>query len=126
MNKVTMNRNIDTHIKIVGWLNIVSGILLLMIAALVFFILVFAGIISNDQEAMMITGMVGVFVGGFLAVLSVPGIIGGYGLLRRLNWARYLTLAISFLSLFNVPIGTAIGGYSIWVLLQPEAPEAFH
>ncbi|MCB0116330.1 MAG: hypothetical protein R2873_07715 [Caldilineaceae bacterium] len=121
-----MNRNLDTHIKIVGWLNIASGILLLLIAALVFFILVFAGIISNDQDAMLITGLVGVFVGGFLAVLSIPGILGGYGLLRGLSWARYLTLVVSFLNLFNVPIGTVVGGYSIWVLLQPEAPEAFH
>lgn len=120
-----MNRNIDAHIKIVGWLNIASGLLLLLIAAFIFLILVGAGMISGDRDAMMITGLVGVFVGGFLAVLSVPGIIGGYGLLRRFMWARYLTLVISFLNLFNIPIGTIVGGYSIWVLLQPEAPEAF-
>ncbi len=27
--------------------------------------------------------------------------------------------------LFNVPIGTAIGVYSIWVLMQPETVELF-
>jgi uncharacterized membrane protein len=58
----------------------------------------------------------------FLAVLSVPA-IGGIGLLRGQEWARILVLILSVLNLFNIPIGTAISMYSIWVLMQPETVE---
>jgi hypothetical protein len=121
-----MQTNMDTHIKLLGWLNIGLGILGLLIGAFVFLILVGVGTISGDQEAMMILGVVGVFVGGFLVLLSLPGIIAGYGLLRRQTWARYLALIVGFLSLFNVPVGTLIGGYTLWVLLQDRAAAEFH
>jgi hypothetical protein len=58
-------------------------------------------------------------------VLSLPGIIGGIGLLREKEWARILVLILSGFNLFNVPIGTAVGIYSIYVLLQPETVQLF-
>jgi hypothetical protein len=61
----------------------------------------------------------------FLFVLSIPGIIAGIGLFKRKEWARILTLIISVLDLINFPIGTAVGVYSIWALVQPEVVEAF-
>ena len=96
-----------------------------MIAIFIFTILIGVGLISGDNDAMMVLGIVAIFVGGLLGVLSVPGIIAGYGLLRRKMWARYLALVVGFLSLFNVPIGTLVGGYTIWVLLPEESAAAF-
>ena len=61
----------------------------------------------------------------WLLVLSVPGIIGGIGVLRRQSWARYMVLVLSILDLFSVPIGTAVGAYSIWVLMQEETAKLF-
>ncbi|HRX12744.1 MAG TPA: hypothetical protein P5210_13880, partial [Draconibacterium sp.] len=58
-------------------------------------------------------------------ILSIPGIIAGIGLLKRKEWARILTLILSVLSLVNFPIGTAIGAYSIWAMVQPEVIELF-
>ena len=55
-----------------------------------------------------------------LAVISIPGIIGGIGILRLWPWARYLVLILAVLHLFNIPIGTLAGVYSIWVLIQDE------
>jgi hypothetical protein len=46
-------------------------------------------------------------------------------LLRKQSWARILVLFVSAIDLFNVPIGTALGAYSIWVLLQPETVSLF-
>jgi hypothetical protein len=70
--------------------------------------------------------VVGFFVGVFLFILSVPGIIGGIGLFRHKEWARILVLITSALHLLNFPIGTAIGGYSIWVLVKPETIRLFN
>ena len=36
-----------------------------------------------------------------------------------------LTLVVSILGLFNVPVGTVIGIYAIWVLLQQSADDYF-
>jgi len=55
-----------------------------------------------------------------IAVCSLPGLIAGVGYLRYREWARITLLVVSFFSLANIPLGTLLGGYSIWVLLQDE------
>jgi hypothetical protein len=120
-----MDRNMDTHIQLIGWLNIALGILGLLIAIFAFTILIGVGLISRDNNAMIVLGIIATLVSALLGVLSIPGIIAGYGLLRRRMWARYLALVIGFLSLFNVPLGTLVGGYTIWVLLPEEVAAEF-
>jgi hypothetical protein len=56
-------------------------------------------------------------VGGVLMVKGVAGIIAGWGLLERQSWARILAIILGFLSLIHFPFGTAIGIYTLWVLL---------
>jgi hypothetical protein len=46
-------------------------------------------------------------------------------LLRRKNWGRILAIIVGVLDLANFPIGTAIGIYSLWVLLQDGASAYF-
>jgi hypothetical protein len=58
-----------------------------------------------------------------LALLSVPSLVGGWGLLKRRPWARMLVLIVSFLNLLNFPLGTLVGGYSIWVLMNDESRQ---
>lgn len=120
-----MDRNLETHVRLLGWLNIALGIFGLLLAVFIFTLLLGVGLISGDNDAMIVLGIVATFVGGLLGVLSVPGIIAGYGLLRRQMWARYLALVVGFLNLFNVPLGTLVGGYTIWVLLPEDAAGAF-
>jgi hypothetical protein len=38
---------------------------------------------------------------------------------------RYLALILAVFDLFNIPIGTAVGAYSIWVLVQDETAQLF-
>jgi phage shock protein PspC (stress-responsive transcriptional regulator) len=53
------------------------------------------------------------------------GFIAGWGLLHREAWARIITLVLAFISLFNIPFGTAIGVYTLWVLLPRQAQEEY-
>jgi len=53
------------------------------------------------------------------AVFGVIHLILAWGLHERKLWARPLGLAIGFLALLRFPLGTALGIYTIWVLL-PE------
>ena len=49
----------------------------------------------------------------------------GCALLAYRPWARPLNLVLSIFDLFLIPIGTAIGGYSLWVMFHPETVALF-
>lgn len=49
----------------------------------------------------------------------------GRALARRSPWARLGTLVLAVLHLFVLPFGTALGVYSLWVLLHPEVRHLF-
>jgi hypothetical protein len=124
MNK-TQYQNIDQHVTIVGWLMIASHIIGLMVAAFVFFLLTGTGIASGDPDAAVILPIIGTAVSGFIVLLSIPGLAAGWGLLKRKSWARLLGVIIGFLNLMNFPLGTAVGVYTIWTLLQDGAADYF-
>lgn len=111
------------HITLAAVLNLGFGILGILIALIVFVVVVGAGILSRDPHAIRITSIIGTMIAFFLTVLSVPEIIGGIALLKRRPWARILLLVVSVLELLNIPFGTALGIYTIWVLLQEETKK---
>jgi hypothetical protein len=117
---------VQDHVKVIGILWIVFGALSLLWALFFFMILFGVSFIPDiGPVAPGILRVVGIVISSFLAVLGLPKIIGGLGLLRHREWARILILIISFLSLFNVPFGTALGIYSLIVLFNPEAIRLF-
>ena len=116
----------DNHITAVGALSIGLGVLGILIGVLAFVLLAGIGFMVHDEEATPILAIVGLAIGIFLLILSIPGIIGGIGLLKRKEWARILVLITSALHLLNFPIGTIIGAYSIWVLVQQETIRIFN
>jgi len=118
-----MTRDMDKHVTVVAALQIGFSILGILFGALIFFVMTSIGVFVEDELAFMVLSIVGTFLGTFMLVLSIPGIIGGVGLLKRKNWARILVIILSVLDLINFPIGTAVGIYSIWVLVQPETKE---
>jgi hypothetical protein len=64
-------------------------------------------------------------LGVLVLIKALLGFAAGWGLLQRESWARTLTLVLGFLSLLNIPLGTALGIYTIWVLLAPQADEEY-
>ena len=47
------------------------------------------------------------------------------GLRERQPWARLLGLALGVFNLPLVPLGTALGGYALWVLLNEDTRRQF-
>jgi Ni,Fe-hydrogenase I cytochrome b subunit len=115
----------ERHINIVAALHIGLSILGILTGIFVYVLLYFVGDLSNDNEAQFVLAIIAKVLVVFMVVLSLPGIIAGIGLFKRKEWARILALIISVLDLVNFPIGTAIGVYSIWALVQPEVVEQF-
>jgi len=64
-------------------------------------------------------------VGFMILIKALAGFAAGWGLLERQTWARALTLVLGFVSLLNIPLGMALGIYTIWVLLSREADEEY-
>ncbi len=64
-------------------------------------------------------------VAAVLVVVALAGMVAGWGLLHRENWARALALVVAVLALFNVPWGTALGIYTLWVLLPNQSEEEY-
>ncbi|MBC8180541.1 hypothetical protein H8E88_05390 [candidate division KSB1 bacterium] len=116
----------EQHITLAGALRIGAGALGIMIAIIVFVAVAGGGLLSRDPEAIAITSMVGSIIAVVLVVFSIPDIIAGIGLLKRRPWARILTLILSCIDLIEIPFGTALGVYSLWVLLNDETAEIFN
>ena len=115
----------DQHVRILGVLYIAFNLIALAVAALIFLILTGAGVLSGDAEALFITSTVGMVIGLFLGMLSLPGIVAGIGQLKRREWGRILALILGVLNLLNIPFGTLLGLYSLWVLANQETINLF-
>lgn len=121
------NKNIamEKHVNVVAALHIGLSIFGISIALIVAIILNFAGSFITDPTAVKIVPIITGIVVWVVIFFSIPGIIAGIGLFRRKEWARILTLILSVIKLMNIPIGTAVGVYSIWVLVQDETTALF-
>ncbi len=64
-------------------------------------------------------------VGILILAKAACGFITGWGLLHREPWARVMALVLAFISLFNIPFGTAVGVYTMWVLLPGQSQQEY-
>ena len=61
-----------------------------------------------------------------LLAKAALGFLAGWGLLQHEKWARILALVLAFVSLFtNIPFGTALGVYTMWVLLSSDSEREY-
>jgi hypothetical protein len=65
------------------------------------------------------------FVGLLLLAKAAAGFIAGWALLQRERWARTMALIMGFIALLNIPLGTALGVYTLWVLLPSQSDEEY-
>jgi len=65
------------------------------------------------------------FVGWLILALAATGFFTGWGLLQREAWARPVALVVGFLALLRIPLGTALGIYTLWVLLPSRSDDEY-
>ena len=119
-------RNMKQHVSFVGALHVGFGILGLLGALAVYFAFHFAyEFVDHEPIAETVLSFIGNTLAIIIFFFSGLGIIGGAGLFSYKPWARILVMIVSAINCLNIPIGTAKGIYSIWVLMQPETIELF-
>jgi hypothetical protein len=118
-------------VKVLGVLYIALsaiGLLCALLLALVFGTA--SGIVAANADAdaavaLPIIGIAGTALTMFLLAVSLPGLITGIGLLKLKPWARILGIVLSAINLINIPFGTALGIYGLWVLLNKDSERLF-
>jgi len=65
-------------------------------------------------------------LGTVLLGKAALGFLAGWGVMHREPWARPLLLVLAFISLFtNIPFGTALGVYTLWVMLPLDSEHEY-
>jgi hypothetical protein len=119
-------RNMRQHVSFVGALHIGFGLLGVAGALAIFFGFQFLfELVEEEPIAQDVLSFIGNSIGLIILFFSSLGVIGGIGLFSYRSWARVLVMIVSALNCLNVPVGTAKGIYSLWVLMQPETIELF-
>ena len=116
------------HIQILGILHIINGAFTLLAGgcAIVFMSFgTFAYAIDGNQGGALAVLLLVLVFGGLIVLSALPGIIGGIGILGYQRWARIVLLIVGAISLFSFPLGTALGIYTFWVLLNDETQRLF-
>ncbi|MFP4624866.1 MAG: hypothetical protein ACOC3J_01000 [Gemmatimonadota bacterium] len=104
------------HVRTLGWLQVILGVIDLLIGAAAFGLLSGIGILSGDPAALGVMSLVGGFIGTLSLIMALPNLIVGFGLLR--NWGGWVVVLAVILGLFNVtkfPWGTAVALYTFWI-----------
>ena len=122
---------VQQHVHLLGilWLamsafNAVGGIFLLMLGNVLFPHL---GEMKNVPSDVPVGFLMALFttLGIIVLAKAALGFLAGWGLMQRETWARVLALVLAFISLFNIPFGTAIGVYTLWVLLPGQSQQEY-
>ena len=96
------------HVTILGWLYII-----------------FSGLILGLALAALARGAIGPVETLFFMLISLPGLLGGVGLLKRWPPIRNIMLILGAFNLLNFPFGTVLGIYTLWVLWSAEGKHLF-
>lgn len=63
---------------------------------------------------------------GFLFMFfALLGLVAGWGLMQHEPWARMLAIVLAVVNLIEFPLGTALGIYTLWVLLPAESEREY-
>jgi hypothetical protein len=122
-----------THVKVLGVLyialsafGIIAAVFLMLAVGVAGGIVTTAADPNDAAIALPIIGLAGTALVTFLLLVSLPGLVAGIGLLQLRSWARVLGIVLSVINLIHIPLGTVIGIYGLWVLLNQETESLFN
>ena len=122
------------HVRLVGilWiaysaLHVVGGVILIVIARVILGSAHGVIHIPNGPppELMLWLRPVVSIMGWLILAKAAAGLAAGLGLLQREEWARVVALVMGFVALLSVPVGTALGVYTLWVLLPSQSDDEY-
>ncbi len=129
LRRTGMNTGIDKHYTVLAALFIGLGILGVIGILVLIFIFGIGSVIMGSAAAhdpsvpgavVLIPVTFGLVIASFIAISIIPGFVAAYGLLGRRSWGPIMGLIAGIICLPNVPLGTGVGIYAIWLFLQTQ------
>jgi hypothetical protein len=122
MGYVRRNR-VQEHVRLLGilWMaasafNVIAGLVLIAISNTLF---------RHEGPGPAWLRPFLTFIGCLVLAKAAAGFIAGWGLLQHEPWGRLLALILGFIALFHIPLGTALGIYTFWVLLPAQSDDEY-
>ena len=110
-----------------------SGFNLVVGLALAAFSVAAATLVVSAREQPPGTEVAAGVTAATLAVVALAALawalahhVAGRGLQARKAWARNFALMLAAFNLLLLPLGTALGAYTLWVLLHEHVRAEFH
>jgi hypothetical protein len=116
----------ERHLRILGIFWIIIGVLWVIPSA-VLMVLSRAPHIMIGDEMFTRHFMPPLFfsLGSLFLLVAAGGILVGWGLMKRERWARITAIVLGILALFHPPFFTALGIYTLWVLLPADSAAEY-
>ncbi len=108
------------HYKILGILYLVYGGLTILVGFMIGSLLHLVANMPLNHEEEMVLGIISTVIPVVLVLISLPNIIAGIGLLYNKRWALIMSVILSIFNIMNMPFGTGLSIYSIYVLVKEE------
>lgn len=111
------------HLRTLGILWMILGGLTLLPAFFLIFLssVIHMAIPFSNALARSLGPLVLMLMGGSLFLVGAAGVLVGWGLMHHDAWARVPAIIVGVLALFHPPVLTALGIYTLWVLLGQNA-----
>ena len=116
-----------SHVSLVAVLHICFGALSILGAIIAVIAIQFSGNFIPEEEYMVrdILTLLATIIPAIIFFFGLIDLLAGVALYSYKQWSRVLVIVVSAINCTSIPIGTAKGVYSIWVLMQPEVQEMF-
>jgi len=117
---------LESHLRTLGilWM-VISGLFLFPALGLMIFGRGIHFVLHQQEQLPGFLPLLLSIAGGSLLILAAGGICVGLGLMHHLPWARVAAIILGVLALFHPPFGTALGIYTLWVLLADEHGDEY-
>ena len=117
---------LEGHLRTLSILWMVIGGLFMIPAVLLMLFGQGVHLVIHDQQPWPAFFAALVYVAGStLLILAVGGVCVGLGLKQHAPWARTAAIILGVLALLHPPFGTALGIYTLWVLLADEHGDEY-
>ena len=114
-------RALTTAWLVYGILRLIAALALISVGRLIF-----PWVLGPHNWGWEVIPTFGLFTGGAFAVaFSGAHLLLAWGLSERQPWARSLAIVLGIFALLRFPIGTALGIYTLWVLLPDPSRHEY-
>ena len=121
---------VNSHVRVLGILWLVTGIFRvvglgwLWLVGRVFLPSILTNFVPGfaahgPLEKLVLGGIA--LASGIIVLQAVLAFVAAWGLLERQSWGRMVGIIAAVLSLLQIPFGTALGIYTLWVLLPASS-----